>query len=120
MASGKFHAVSSYETRKRILEDFISDVLHELELPDDCYLISELEDSFGPSVSEEYDFIVVSPETRAVADKINDIRMERGLHPIHIREIELVLAEDTIPISSTRIYNGEIDKDGRVRRGGQN
>jgi len=120
MAAGKSHSVSNYDTRKQILMDFISELIQELELPDDCYLISELEDSFGPSVSENYDYIVVSPETRAGADKINKIRRENGLLPIQIIEIKFVLAEDTIPISSTRIYKGEIDKEGRVRRGGQN
>lgn len=120
MAAGKFHSVSGYETRKQILSDFISQMLQEFELPDDCYLITELEDPFGPSVSDSYDYIVVSPETRLGADKINEIRQKKGLLPIQIREIEFVLAEDTIPISSTRIYNGEIDREGKVRRNRQN
>jgi len=120
MAAGKFHSVSNYDTRKQILVDFISELIQEFELPEDCYLISELEDSFGPSVSGNYDYIVVSPETRAGADKINEVRRKNNLPPLQIIEVEFVLAEDTIPISSTRIYNGEIDKEGRVRRGGQN
>jgi len=120
MAAGKSHSVSNYDTRKQILTDFISEVIQALELPEDCYLILELEDSFGPSVSGNYDYIVVSPETRVGADKINEVRRKNGLAPLQIIEVEFVLAEDTIPISSTRIYNGEIDKEGRVRRGGQN
>lgn len=120
MAGGKSHSVSGYDDRKKVLTDFIAVLTDELGLPEECYLISELNDPFGSSVAGDYDYIVVSPETRPGAEKINEIRRSRDLPELQIREIDFVLAQDTIPISSTRIYNGEIDKNGRIRRGGQN
>lgn len=116
MASGKNHAVSDYISREKMLNDFISGLLSEMNLPADSYLITRLEDPFGPSVSGDYDYIVVSPETRAGADKINEIRRQAGLSELAVRVVDFVLAEDTIPISTTRIYNGEIDKNGYLRK----
>lgn len=116
MAAAKNHAVSDYASRERMLKDFISGLLIETDLPADSYLITRLDDPFGPSVSSDYDYIVVSPETRAGADKINEIRRENGLSEITVRTVDFVLAEDTIPISTTRIYNGEIDKNGHLRK----
>ncbi|MCL2142249.1 MAG: pantetheine-phosphate adenylyltransferase [Methanimicrococcus sp.] len=114
MAQSKSHAVSNYATRERELNLYIADLLVKMSLPSDCYFISQLDDPFGPSVSEDYDCIVVSPETRIGADKINQIRRKKGLKELQIAEVSFVLAEDTVPISSTRIHNGEIDKNGRL------
>ncbi|MDR0767244.1 MAG: phosphopantetheine adenylyltransferase [Methanosarcinales archaeon] len=115
MAAGKNHAVSDYESRRKMLSEFISELLKEMNLPADSYLITRLDDPFGPSVSEYYDYIVVSPETRVGAEKINEIRWNSGLPELNIRVVDFVLAEDTIPISTTRIYNGEIDRRGRLQ-----
>ncbi|WNY28819.1 hypothetical protein MmiEs2_10270 [Methanimicrococcus stummii] len=118
MASWKNHAVSDYSAREKMLNDFISDLLAELKLSSDSYsyLITCLNDSFGPAVSGDYDYIVVSPETRSGAEKINEIRRQSGLPELAVRVVDFVLAEDTIPISTTRIYNGEIDRNGHLRK----
>lgn len=116
MAAAKNHAVSDYVSREKTLNDFIFSLLEELGLPADSYLITRLDDPFGPSVSGDYDYIVVSPETRAGAEKINEIRRGSGLPEISVHVVEFVLAEDTVPISTTRIYNGEIDKHGHLRK----
>ena len=116
MAAAKNHAVSDYASREQMLNDFVSGLLKEMNLPADSYLITRLDDPFGPSVSGDYDYIVVSPETRAGADKINEIRRGNGLPELSVRIVDFVLAEDTIPISTTRIYNGEIDKNGNLRK----
>jgi pantetheine-phosphate adenylyltransferase len=114
MAKSKSHTVSDYAVRERELKSYIYNLLAALSLPPDCYALFELNDPFGPSVSEEYDCIVVSPETRVGAEKINEIRRKKGLKELQIAEVSFVLAEDAVPVSSTRIHNGEIDRNGRL------
>lgn len=75
--------------------------------------VSALNDAFGITIyDEEIDVIVVSEETEPVAEKINDIRLEKGMNPLDIVVVSFVLAEDGNPISSTRIRKGEINKNG--------
>jgi pantetheine-phosphate adenylyltransferase len=78
--------------------------------------IMKLEDPYGSALTEDYDFIVVSPETYPVAVKINELRKEKGWKPIAIVRVDYVLAEDGKPISSTRIARGEIDSHGNLLR----
>ncbi|MDP3066377.1 MAG: phosphopantetheine adenylyltransferase [Methanobacteriaceae archaeon] len=79
------------------------------------YLIARLEEPYGPTVDDEtMDAIVVSPETEATAREINKIRQEKGMKPLNVVIIGMVLAEDGRPISSTRIRKGEIEPDGTV------
>lgn len=80
------------------------------------YRIIELVDPYGKTLDEDYDYIVVSPETYPVATKINSIRMEKDMRPIEIVMIDFVLAEDKERISSTRVVRGEIDIHGRIIR----
>jgi pantetheine-phosphate adenylyltransferase len=79
------------------------------------YILSKLEESYGVTVDDEsIDAIVVSPETEPTAFKINQIRREKGMKPLDIITISMVLADDGKPISSTRIRKGEIDQVGTV------
>lgn len=79
------------------------------------YIVKRLEEPYGPTVYDsQIDAIVVSRETKPVADKINRIREEKGMNPIEIFVIDWVLADDGKPISSTRIRNEEIDRNGKV------
>ena len=81
------------------------------------YDIQELNDTYGTTVTDEtIDAIVVSEETEPTAFKINNIRKENGMKPLDIVTIGMVLADDGIPISSTRIRKGEIDKMGTIIR----
>ncbi len=85
------------------------------------YIISRLEDPYGVTTEDEsVDAIVVSPETEPTAFKINEIRREKGMKPLDIITISMVLAEDGKPISSTRIRRGEIDPKGIIIKGSQN
>ena len=72
-------------------------------------VIKPIFDRFGPAVYEEYDAIIVSPETFENAKYINKKRINNGKRPLKIVKIPYVLAEDNKPISSTRILNNEID-----------
>jgi pantetheine-phosphate adenylyltransferase len=48
------------------------------------------------------------------AREINEKRATKGLNPIMIDPIDLILAEDKRPISSTRIRRGRIDREGKL------
>jgi pantetheine-phosphate adenylyltransferase len=79
-------------------------------------LIVPLNDSYGPSVDGAvyFDAIVVTSQTRSVAEKINTIRAENALLPLTIIEVPMVPAQDFQHISSTRVRSGEIDVTGRL------
>ena len=78
--------------------------------------IARLEEHYGPTIEDEsIEAIVVSPETEPTAQKINQIRKEKGMKPLDIVKIGMVLAEDGKPISSTRIRKGEINPDGSLK-----
>ncbi len=85
-------------------------------VPEDKYEVTRLNDPYGPTLEEDFDYIIVSPETYPVALKINSIRKEKGKKPLEIVYVEYVMAEDGIPISSTRISKGEIDRHGRLKK----
>ncbi len=79
------------------------------------YIVKKLEEPYGPTIHDsKIDAIVVSRETKPTADKINKIRQEKSMDPLEIFIIDWVLADDGKPISSTRIRNGEIDRNGKV------
>jgi pantetheine-phosphate adenylyltransferase len=79
------------------------------------YIVKRLEEPYGPTIYDpEIDAIVVSRETKPTADKINQIRREKGMKTLEIFTIDWVLADDGKPVSSSRIRNGEIDRDGKV------
>ena len=108
----KSHNIDDYEKRKAHLLDYI----RQMGIPDDRYEVTKLNDPYGPALEEDFDYIVVSPETYPVALKINRIRDEKGKKPLEIVNVEYVMAEDGIPISSTRISKGEIDRHGRLKK----
>ena len=79
------------------------------------YIVKKLEEPYGPTIYDpEIDAIVVSRETKPIADKINEIRISKGMKPLEIFIIDWVLADDGKPISSTRIRNGKIDRNGKI------
>lgn len=73
-----------------------------------------LNDRYGVTLDEDFDYIVISPETYAVALQINELREERGKKPITIVKVAHVKAADGKVISSTRIKAGEIDQHGTL------
>jgi len=78
--------------------------------------IKAIYDKYGLAVDREFDAIVVSPETVKNADEINKNRIKIGKKPLMIVQIPYILADDNKPISSTRILDNEIDKEGRIDR----
>ena len=108
---GKSHEVRRYEERVSSLMDFVQ----TLELGGKEVTTMELKDPYGPALTEDYTYIVVSPETRPTACVINKIRMGEGRRAIMIDLVPFILAKDFLPISVTRILGGEIDEEGELR-----
>ena len=101
---------NSFEIRFANLESFIRN-----EIRSTSFEITKLEEEFGPLMFSEFtDCLVVSSETSIKGERINKIRSEKGLLPIDIVIVKMRLADDGIPISSTRIKANEIDSAGRI------
>ncbi|MCI5866572.1 MAG: phosphopantetheine adenylyltransferase [Methanosphaera sp.] len=107
-ASRKSHNVECCEKRIKNVKEAIKDY-------DNNYTIIEINDAMGTAdIDANLDAIVVSEETEESAVYINKIRHENGLKLLDIVVIKWVLADDNIPISSTRIRKGEITQDGVI------
>jgi len=104
----------SYEQRVSALEQMLKS-----GFPGRKYVIAKLDDYFGPGIaSKEVEAIVVSRETAARVPLANSMREKKGFPPLEVVEVGYVLAEDSQPISSTRIRKGEIDREGKLLHGG--
>jgi len=104
----KPHRIMPYEKRLEELKLYLKKhgVLERTE-------IFPLNDPYGVTVSRKrIDAIVVSKETEPRVHEINETRRSKGLSPLRIVVIDMILAEDYFPISSTRIWLGEIDREG--------
>ena len=108
MAEKKYHEVEDWEIRKQAVMAFIQDTFGSNPL------IVRLDNPFGPTIDEDFDYLVVSPETQPTAHQMNSRRAEQGKQPINIELVEYVLAGDGSPISSTRVLRGEIDIHGNL------
>jgi inosine/xanthosine triphosphatase len=102
--------VAPYFQRKSNLAKFLG----RYGKPFDIIMISDFKGT--AATSETMDAIVVSPETRGIAEEINQLRRKNTLKPLKIFCIKDVRADDSTRISSSRIIKGEIDKDGRLLR----
>ena len=106
----KPHLTVPYEQRLKELKNFLDkhDFLKRAK-------IIPLNDIYGVTLSKGcVEALVVSKETEPTALKINEKRKELGLPALHVEIIEMVPSENHAPISTTRIYRGEIDREGRL------
>jgi pantetheine-phosphate adenylyltransferase len=109
---GKPHVTAPYEERLKELCDFLKSlgVSHKAD-------IVPLNDPYGNTlVDRSIDALVVSEETEKTAIEINQKRSEAQLPPLKIITISMVPAENSTPISTTRIREGEIDREGHLLR----
>lgn len=106
----KNHEIASYGERINELKRFLND----LGVSSRAKIIPLL-DPYGPAAtSTEIEAIVVSRETEPRARELNVLRVRNGLKPLEIISIDMVPAEDNVPISTTRIRRGEIDREGKL------
>jgi len=106
----KSHEVASYEERLKELKSFLQQhgVLERAE-------IVSLDNAYGVTLSKGCaEALVVSRETELRAFAITEKRRALGLSPLEIVVVDMVPAEDTVPISTTRIRRREIDREGRL------
>lgn len=103
--------VRPFERRRRDLEAELDEIAAEYDRE---FEIHELTEPTGIATEPGFDALVVSPETVDGAERINDIRRERGHGLLEVEVVDYVPAEDGDRISSTRIVRGEIDRHGRL------
>ena len=106
----KPHRIASYAKRLEELKKLLREngFLERAE-------IMPLDDAYGITLSERrIDAIVVSEETEPRAREINEKRKNMGIPPLPIITVHMILSEDNYPISSTRIWFEEIDREGHL------
>ena len=107
---GKPHITASYAERFKELQAF----LDKSGWTDRAEIVP-LKDPYGLTISGKgLEALVVSKETESTATKINEIRAKAALPPLKIVAVNMVPAENCIPISTTRIRSGEIDRNGHI------
>jgi pantetheine-phosphate adenylyltransferase len=104
-------AIAPYSRRHRALAAFL-----RRGFPGRTWRITPLSDTVGRSDRPEVAVLVASEESRAGAREVNRRRRRRGVAPVRIQLIPLVMAEDGLVVSSRRIRAGWIDKEGRRLR----
>jgi len=108
----KNHEVASYEQRLKELRNFLM-----AQGAFDRAKIVPLDTPYGITLSTTIaEALVVSKETEPRALTINQKRKASGIKPLELVVIDMVPAEDCIPISTTRIRRGEIDREGHLLR----
>ena len=105
----KLKIIEDFETRRESILSFLKQerALNrgEIERIDDVYI---------PKIWESLNIeaIIVSKDTVYGAEKINSKRKEQGKYPLKIETVLLVKNENNEHISSSRIRNGEINREG--------
>lgn len=106
--------VRSYAERKAALESELESIAADYDRE---FEVRMLESPTGIATEPQFDYLVVSPETRDGGERINEIRREEGHDPLEVVVVPHVRADDGDIISSTRIVMGEIDEHGTVLDG---
>ena len=107
----KNQTYEDHETRKKNLKKFLESIdgIDRIE-------ITSINDIYGPLLNKDLtaDALAVTPQTNRTAIGINQERVNLGLKPLEILVIKMDPAEDGSLISSSRIRNGEIDRQGEL------
>ncbi len=111
VSSFKIDNYEDYKTREKNVYEY----LKTLSAPNKIEIL-EINDIYGPVLSKNFKAgaIAVTPQTNRTTIGINEKRVEMGLPELSIEVLEMDPAEDGGFISSTRIRNGEINRDGRL------
>ena len=97
-----------YEVRYQAVKTFCKSENIECELV-------PLTDQYGPTLTNsKLQAIFVTPDTEKGAIAINNARLQHGLQPLSIEKVALLQATDGHTVSSERIRNGQISRQGKV------
>jgi len=100
--------VNPYEVRERNLSQFLRRRGWR------AFRIEPIDDPFGPADDlPDLHALVVSSDRAKVAAALNEARKAKGLRPLEVHTVPMVLAQDGLPIQSRRIRAGLIDVHGR-------
>jgi pantetheine-phosphate adenylyltransferase len=106
----KPHMTAPYDQRLKELQVF----LRQNGLDKRAEIVS-IDDPFGVTLSDRsIEALVVSKETEPTASLINKKRREARLPPLQILTIDMIPSDNHVPISTTRIRCGEIDREGHM------
>ncbi len=97
----------SFEERADNIRNFLQ------ALGKEDFQIIEINDIYGNAV-EEGETLLVNPENRENAEKINEKRVDEGKEQLEVNIVAKLESEDSEPISCSRIRNGEIDQNGKT------
>lgn len=103
--------VRPFDERKADLESELRTIAEEYDREFDVH---ELTEPTGIATEPGFDVLIVSPETKAGGERVNEVRGGKGLPPLEIEVVDHQYAEDGDIISSTRIVAGEIDEHGNL------
>lgn len=107
MASKGRKSFVSFDVRKKELERYLSGR--------ENYCIFEINDIYGPrDVMDEVDVLVVSEETLSNGEKLNQDRTDRGLKPMELSVVPLVMSDDGEKISASSILEGRYGRSGKT------
>lgn len=106
MASGGRDKHVPMVIRRRELESFVSAL--------GSARIFEIDDMYGPDeIMDGVDFLVVSEETLDNGRKVNDRRRSRGLKPMELSVVPLVMSDRGEKISASSILDGRYGRQGK-------
>ncbi len=107
MASSDRTESVKYDVRVRGLRLFL-DALGE-------YTLFEIDDMYGPAeYMDEVDVLVVSDETLDNGRMVNEARVSRGLEPMELSVVPLVMSDMDEKISASSILDGLYGRSGRT------
>ncbi len=96
-----------YARRARALRSYLA-----RRFPGRRWELAAIDDRFGRALGKGIDALAISAETREGGRAVNRERRRRGLSPLPLIEVPMVLGEDLMPVSSTRIRSGTISASG--------
>ena len=106
MASQNRSIAVSYDVRKKELEQFL--------YPRNNYSIFEIDDIYGPKeIMDKADILVVSEESVSNGEKVNEERVSRGIEPLILSVVPLVVSEEGDKISASSILEGRYSRSGK-------
>jgi pantetheine-phosphate adenylyltransferase len=106
----KDHTIAPFLLRKQSLEQWLAGHGYA-----DRALIIPIDDPYEPAATlTDLEVLVVTPDNKSRGEEINRIRKKKGLTPLGLLVVALVPAQDSKPVSSTRVRGGQIDRTGRL------